>query len=77
MLVYQQKCLSGLTVGTGFGLLHFSVDQVDRDFGFAPDALECCSFHLRVNIAASDNDTSEGNEPVDVFFLQTAHNTDI
>jgi hypothetical protein len=60
-------------IGAVFGFLHFCIDEINRDFGLAPETGEDCSFHFRVNIAAPDDYASEADESVDFFLIETAH----
>ena len=69
VFMHKKKCLAGLTTGTNFRLLHFSINEINGNFSLALDTLECSSFHFRINLTASDHNSSERNESVDIFLL--------
>jgi hypothetical protein len=56
--------------------LHFGVNQVNGDLCFTLYALESGGFHFGVDLRTSNDNSSERDQPVDVLFLETAHDID-
>lgn len=61
-------CSASLAI---FGLIHNSVLEVHQCIGFTCRAPEKSDFHFWIDIRASDDDTFEVDESVDVFGRQT------
>ena len=73
VLVNELESFPHFAIRAVFRLLHFGINQTNGYLRLALETLEHGGLHLRINIAASNNNTSEGNQSVDMSFLQTSH----
>lgn len=76
VLVNELEGFPHFTIRAVFRLLHFGINQTNRYFRLALETLEHGGLHLGINIAASNHNTSEGNQSVDMSFLKTSHQWD-
>lgn len=77
VLVDDLESLPLLAIGARFGLLDLGVLQLDGDFCLALKALEHGSLHFGEDLAASDDNSSETDEPVYVFLSKPPHVVDL
>ena len=73
----QFEALLRKTFWTRLWLLYFRIFQHDSYLRLAFDTLEEGPFHFRYDIAGPDDDSSKGNESIDLFRSNRPHNFDI
>lgn len=71
--MYDLKSVSIFAISAYFWFANFGVNKIDWDLGFTFETLKHGSFHFRINITASDNDSSEGDKFINMFMIETSH----